>query len=103
MNELMRLDRSSGHPITQESAPSQNQVEKAFREVFRWIGEDPDRDGLRETPNRLARAFQEYFAGYRQAHQGFEQFEGPVFCLLQDLGTRAGTQLLHPPIAVLHL
>jgi len=81
MNELMRLDRSSGHPITQESAPSQNQVEKAFREVFRWIGEDPDRDGLRETPNRLARAFQEYFAGYRQdpeqiLQKTFEETDG---------------------------
>ena len=81
MNELVRLDRSSGHPITQELAPSQNQVEKAFREVFRWIGEDPDRDGLRETPNRLARAFQEYFAGYRQdpeqiLQKTFEETDG---------------------------
>ena len=81
MNELVRLDRSSGHPNTQESAPSQNQVEKAFREVFRWIGEDPDRDGLRETPNRLARAFQEYFSGYRQdpeqiLQKTFEETDG---------------------------
>ena len=81
MNELVRLDRSSGNSNTQESTPSQSQVEKAFREVFRWIGEDPDRDGLRETPNRMARAFQEYFAGYRQdpeqiLQKTFEETDG---------------------------
>jgi GTP cyclohydrolase I len=40
--------------------------EDAFRSILRWIGEDPHRDGLRETPARLARAFREYFSGYRQ-------------------------------------
>ena len=43
---------------------SDAQVEDAFRTVLKWIGEDPNRDGLRETPNRLRRAFREYFAGY---------------------------------------
>lgn len=81
MNEIVRLDRSSGHPSTQKAASSQSEVERAFREVFRWIGEDSDRDGLRETPNRLARAFQEYFAGYRQdpeeiLQKTFEETDG---------------------------
>ncbi len=66
MNEIVRLDWTSAHPIPQEPVLSQSQVEKAFREVLRWIGEDPDRDGLRETPKRLARAYQEYFSGYQQ-------------------------------------
>jgi GTP cyclohydrolase IA len=43
---------------------SNAEAEEAFRTVIRWIGEDPDRDGLRETPNRLVRAFREYFCGY---------------------------------------
>jgi GTP cyclohydrolase I len=43
-----------------------SEIEQAFRDVFRWIGEDPDRDGLRETPGRLVRAYQEYFSGYQQ-------------------------------------
>jgi GTP cyclohydrolase IA len=43
---------------------SDGEVEQAFRTVLQWIGEDPDRDGLRETPHRLRRAFREYFAGY---------------------------------------
>ena len=66
MKEIVRLDWTSAHPIPQEPVLSQSQVEKAFREVLRWIGEDPDRDGLRETPKRLARAYQEYFSGYQQ-------------------------------------
>ncbi len=66
MNEIVRLDCNSAHSISQEPVLSQAEVEKAFREVLRWIGEDPDRDGLRETPKRLARAYQEYFSGYQQ-------------------------------------
>ena len=46
------------------NAISDREVEDAFRTVLKWIGEDPDRDGLRETPNRLKRAYREYFAGY---------------------------------------
>ena len=44
-------------------APSDGQAEAAFREILRWIGEDPTRDGLQETPKRLVRAFREYFCG----------------------------------------
>ncbi len=46
--------------------PSDKEAEDAFRLILRWIGEDPDRDGLHETPARLVRAYQEYFSGYRQ-------------------------------------
>ena len=66
MNELVRFARSSSHSVSSEAVPSQLEIEQSFREVLRWIGEDPDRDGLRETPGRLVRAFQEYFSGYRQ-------------------------------------
>jgi GTP cyclohydrolase I len=45
-------------------AVSNAEAEEAFRTVLKWIGEDPDRDGLRETPHRLVRAFREYFCGY---------------------------------------
>jgi GTP cyclohydrolase IA len=47
-----------------EPLPSDAQAEAAFRDILRWIGEDPERDGLRETPKRLVRAFREYFCGY---------------------------------------
>ena len=47
-------------------AVTDTQVEKAFRTILEWIGEDPNRDGLIETPNRLRRAYREYFAGYEE-------------------------------------
>jgi len=61
--------------------PSQLEVERAFRGVIRWIGEDPDRDGLRETPARLVRAYREYFCGYEQdpeqiLQKTFEEIDG---------------------------
>ena len=41
-------------------------IERAVREILAAIGEDPDREGLRETPDRVARAYREIFAGLRQ-------------------------------------
>jgi GTP cyclohydrolase IA len=41
-------------------------VERAVREILLAIGEDPDRDGLRETPARVARAYEEQFSGLRE-------------------------------------
>ena len=61
---LARLKPSEAD--SQISALSDAHVEAAIRTILLWIGEDPERDGLRETPSRLMRAFQEYFAGYAQ-------------------------------------
>ena len=73
----------AGHPFIEKISPrlSESEGEAAFRAVLRWIGEDPDRDGLRETPARVARAFQEYFAGYGQdpeqmLRKTFEEIDG---------------------------
>ena len=54
--------------MTQEAAPGYDapRVEAAVRELLLAIGEDPDRDGLKETPARVARAYAEMFAGLRQ-------------------------------------
>ena len=40
-------------------------AEAAVRALIKWIGEDPNREGLKETPDRVVRAFEEFFAGYR--------------------------------------
>ncbi len=48
------------------SRPVRGAVEEAFRTIIRWAGDDPDREGLVETPARVARAFEEFFAGYAQ-------------------------------------
>ena len=81
MNDVLRLARSCANSITPDSTRSPAEIEQAFRDIFRWIGEDPDRDGLRETPGRLVRAYQEYFSGYRQdpeqiLRKTFEETDG---------------------------
>jgi len=44
--------------------PSRQQAEEAVRTLIRWAGDDPTREGLRDTPARVARAYEEFFAGY---------------------------------------
>jgi len=56
-------------------------VEAAVRTLLLWVGEDPNRDGLRETPSRVVRAFEEYFSGYQDdpeliLQKTFEESEG---------------------------
>ena len=45
---------------------SDKEAEEAFKTIIKWIGEDPNREGLLETPRRVAKAFKEYFKGYNQ-------------------------------------
>ena len=46
--------------------PSRAEVEAAVRTLIAWTGDDPNREGLLDTPARVADAFEEYFSGYRQ-------------------------------------
>ena len=50
---------------------SDKEAEQAFRTIIEWIGEDPDREGLKGTPKRLIKAFKEYFQGYSQDAKNF--------------------------------
>ena len=73
------LDRRASQPETQR--PSRAEVEAAVRTIIRWTGEDPDRDGLIETPARVTRSFEEFFSGYGQdpaeiLEKTFEEIEG---------------------------
>ena len=43
---------------------SEEEAEQAFKNIIKWIGEDPSREGLIETPKRVVKAFKEYFKGY---------------------------------------
>ena len=47
------------------SRPSRTEAENAVRTLLRWLGDDPEREGLRATPSRVAKAYEEWFAGYR--------------------------------------
>ncbi len=42
------------------------EAEEAFVKILQWIGEDPSREGLLETPKRVTKAFKEYFKGYKE-------------------------------------
>ena len=46
--------------------PTRQQAEEAVRTLILWAGDDPSREGLRDTPARVARAYEEFFAGYEQ-------------------------------------
>jgi GTP cyclohydrolase IA len=84
----MRNSTTLTGPSSARLAPDQEKpaltdagAEDAFRSILRWIGEDPDRDGLHETPKRLVRAFREYFCGYDEdpdelLKKTFEEVEG---------------------------
>ena len=66
---------------TPSDRPDRAEVEAAIRTLIEWTGDDPDRDGLAETPSRVVRAFEEFFAGYGQdpveiLQKTFEEIEG---------------------------
>ena len=45
---------------------SDKEAEEAFKTILAWMGEDPNREGLLETPKRVVKAFKEYFKGYKE-------------------------------------
>ena len=61
---IMKLVKDIDKNQSIKSKVSDKDAEEAFKTIIRWIGEDPDREGLRETPKRVVKAFKEYFAGY---------------------------------------
>ncbi len=72
------------NPATQETdqeRPSRDQAEAAVRTLLRWAGDDPAREGLRDTPARVTRSYEEFFCGYGQdpvqyLQRTFEEVEG---------------------------
>jgi GTP cyclohydrolase I len=56
----------SANNTTGRPRPNQAKAEAAVRTLIEWAGDDPDREGLVETPNRVVRAYEEFFAGYTQ-------------------------------------
>jgi GTP cyclohydrolase I len=66
-------------PVT--TRPTREEAEAAVRTLLRWAGDDPDREGLRGTPDRVVRSYEEYFAGYAEdpvelLQRTFEEVEG---------------------------
>ena len=61
---------------TKNKRPSREQAEAAVRTLLLWAGENPDREGLVNTPKRVVKAYEEMFAGYNQSA---EEILGTVF------------------------
>ena len=66
----MKLVKDTEKDLIKKPEVTDKQAEEAFKTILKWMGEDPSREGLLETPKRVVKAFKEYFKGY---HQNAEQ------------------------------
>ena len=62
----MKLVKDTEKDLIKKPEVTDKQAEEAFKTILKWIGEDPNREGLLETPKRAVKAFKEYFKGYNQ-------------------------------------
>jgi GTP cyclohydrolase IA len=86
-NQAERIKRA-----TEDERPSRAEAEEAVRTLLRWAGDDPSREGLLDTPSRVARAYEEWFAGYdvdpdEFLRRTFEETAGyDEMVVLRDIG-----------------
>ena len=72
-------------------SPTKEEAEEAIRTLIRWAGDDPTREGLLGTPDRVARSYLEFFAGYKEnpaeyLERTFEEVEGyDEMIILRDI------------------
>lgn len=90
--------------------PARAEAEEAVRTLIRWAGDDPGREGLRGTPERVARAFEEYFRGYETDPEEilartFEEVDGyDEMVVLQGIGFESHCEHhLAPIVGVAHV
>ena len=62
----MKLVKDTDAKVLKANKVSDQEAEEAFKTILTWLGEDPNREGLLETPKRVIKAFKEYFGGYSQ-------------------------------------
>ena len=62
----MKLVKETDGLQEQKRKISDEKVEEAIRTIIQWTGEDPKREGLKSTPQRVVKAFKEYFKGYNE-------------------------------------
>ncbi len=80
MASMIRKQSAKLKPV-EPSRPSREEAESAVETLLRWAGDDPAREGLRDTPARVARAFEDWFSGYNEDPEDymkrtFEEVEG---------------------------
>ena len=62
----MKLVEDTDNKILDTKKVSDKEAEEAFKTILTWMGEDPSREGLLETPKRVVKAYKEYFNGYSE-------------------------------------
>ncbi|MDC0916187.1 GTP cyclohydrolase I FolE [Candidatus Pelagibacter sp.] len=62
----MKLVKDTDSKTLDANKVSDKDAEEAFKTILTWMGEDPNREGLLETPKRVVKAFKEYFGGYTE-------------------------------------
>ena len=60
----MKLVKDTEQKNNKKQEISDEKVEEAIKTIIEWIGENPEREGLRSTPKRVVKAYKEYFQGY---------------------------------------
>ncbi len=81
VNIHLPAPRTADDPATTLPRPTQQQAEDAIRTLLLWAGDDPNREGLLDTPKRVAKAYREWFCGYEEdpvelLARSFEEVEG---------------------------
>ena len=82
MNDSQAPDPAlPGGDAPDTARPTREEAERAVRTLLQWAGDDPDREGLQDTPKRVARAYEDWFAGYFEnpveiLQRTFEEVEG---------------------------
>ena len=75
----MKLVKGVNNKNLESNKVSDKEAEEALKTILTWLGEDPNREGLLETPKRVVKAFKEYFVGYTQdAEQILDKTFGDV-------------------------
>ena len=62
----MKLVKDTENKNLETNKVSDKEAEEAFKTILAWMGENPNREGLLETPKRVIKAYKEYFAGYKE-------------------------------------
>jgi GTP cyclohydrolase IA len=68
---MAKIDFEKACAKTVSNRPSRKEAEEAIRTLLRWAGDDPAREGLAETPARVAKAYQDWFSGYDQDPEAY--------------------------------
>ncbi|HLW28147.1 MAG TPA: GTP cyclohydrolase I FolE [Kiloniellales bacterium] len=108
--EASSLTNNSSGSVSSIDRPTRQEAEAAVELLLRWAGDDPSREGLRDTPARVARAYEEFFAGYsvdpvELLQRTFEETDGyDEMVLLKDISFESHCEHhMAPIIGVAHV